>query len=456
MSVLEKILAHKRVELAERSGRVPLKLLRRRALAAPPTRGFARALAGPGLAVIAEIKRASPSAGRIAELDPAEAAAGYQAAGAAALSVLTDERFFAGCDQDLVRARAASRLPVLRKDFVIDPWQIHEARALGADAVLVIMAAVADPAPLLQAAGELGMDALVEVHDRAELDRALAAGASLIGVNNRDLKTFHTDLAVTERLAPQIAGRAVLVSESGVKDGFDLARLAAAGADAVLVGETLARCSGDVGRMRDLIRTPSPRVKICGISRPADAAAADRAGAEFVGAILARSRRQVSPERARAVFAAAPNAKSVAVMVSADGRAMAEALQQTGADYVQVHALEQAPPAALARRVIPSFRIGPQGLDPELGPIDPELVHLDSPAGGGSGQAWDWAQAPRILGRRRYLLAGGLDPDNVAGAVLRLRPWGVDVSSGVETGGVKDPDKIAAFIDRAKRAPQLR
>ncbi len=454
MSVLQKILAHKRGELEQRAAKVPLARMRRRALAGPAARGFRRALSGPGLSVIAEIKRASPSAGRIADLDPTESAAGYQSAGAAALSVLTDEKFFAGCDRDLVQARAACNLPVLRKDFVVDPWQVHEARALGADAVLVIMAATNDPTPLLDAAGELGMDALVEVHDEAELERALAAGASLIGVNNRDLKTFHTDLAVTERLAPQIGGRAVLVAESGVKDKFDLARLSAAGADAVLVGETLARHSGDVKRMRALIKAPSPRVKICGVSRPADAAAADEAGADFIGAILARSRRRVSPDRAREIFSAAPNAKSVAVMVGAGPAEMAGALDATGADYVQVYDLENPPPAELAGRVIPTFKVGPAGLEPDLGPIDAGLVHVDSPGGGGSGQTWDWAKAPRLVGRRNYLLSGGLDPENVAAAVLRLRPWGVDVSSGVETDGQKDRRKISAFIASAKRAGQ--
>lgn len=455
MSVLRKILAHKRAELEQRVAQITPAQMRRRALSAPAPRDFVKALSGSGLSVIAEIKRASPSAGRIANLDPADVAARYQSAGAAALSVLTDEKFFAGHDRDLVRARSACQLPVLRKDFVIDPWQVHEARALGADAVLVIMAATDDPAPLLETAGELDMAALVEVHDQSELDRALAAGAALIGINNRDLQTFRTDLAVTERLAPQVGGRAVVVAESGVKDEYDLARLAAAGADAVLVGETLARHSANVDRMRALIQPPSPRVKICGISDPADAATAASAGADFIGAILARSRRQVSPQRAREIFKAAPNAKSVAVMVAAGPAEMAGALEQTGADYVQVHDLQQPPPARLAGRVIPTFRVGPGGLEPNLGPIDADLVHIDSPAGGGSGKAWDWTLAPRLVGRRDYLLSGGLDPDNVACTVLRLRPWGVDVSSGVETGGRKDHRKIAAFIDRAKRAEKL-
>ena len=451
MSILEKILANKRGELAERSASEPLAQVRRRALAASAPRGFARALSGPGLAVIAEIKRASPSAGRIAELDPGMVAERYEAAGAAALSVLTDRRFFAGSDRDLVNARAACRLPVLRKDFVIDPWQVYEARALGADAVLVIMAALDDPSPLLEACSELGMDALVEVHEQSELDRALAAGARMIGVNNRDLATFRTDLAVTEELAPKVGGKALLISESGVKDGFDLARLAAAGADAVLIGETLARHSGDVERMRALIGTPTPRVKICGISDPADAAAASSAGADFVGAILAESRRRVSPGRAREIFAAAPDSKGVAVMVSADAAAMASALEETGADYVQVHDLKERPPAELVDRVIPTFQVRANALHPELDLSGFDLLHVDSPAGGGSGQSWDWSAAARLVGRRNYLVSGGLNPDNVADVVRRQRPWGVDVSSGVETDGSKDAAKISDFIRRAKQ-----
>ena len=454
MSVLSQIIDHKRGELAARSSKVPLPQMRQRALAGPKPRGFARALAGPGLAIIAEIKRASPSAGRIAELDPAAVAERYQAAGAAALSVLTDEHFFAGSDHDLVRARQACQLPILRKDFVIDPWQVYEARALGADAVLIIMAAVGDPAPLLAAAEELGMDALVEVHDGAELDRALAAKAGIIGINNRDLKTFRTDLAVTERLAPRVAGRALLVAESGAKDRSDLARLSAAGADAALVGETLARHSADVARMRALIRAPEPRVKICGISRPADAAVAADAGADFVSAILARSPRQVSPALAREIYAAAPSAESVAVMVSADAGEIAAALENTGADYIQVHGLSRPPPAELAHRVIPSFHVGARGLEPDLEPVGSKLIQVDSPGGGGgTGQTWNYSAVARLVGKRDYLLAGGLDPENVADVVVRLRPWGVDVSSGVETDGTKDPAKIAAFVARAKRAP---
>jgi len=210
----------------------------------PAPRPFAAALAAGGdrLAVIAEVKRRSPSKGDLApDLDPAEVAAAYQAGGAACLSVLTDVEFFGGSPADLAAARDAVDLPVLRKDFTVAPADVADARLMGADAVLLIVAALDDAelAELLRLAGELSLDALVEVHDEAELDRALAAGATLVGVNQRDLVTFAVDTARAERLAGAIPPGLVAVAESGVRDGADAARLAAAGYQAVLVGESL-------------------------------------------------------------------------------------------------------------------------------------------------------------------------------------------------------------------------
>ena len=242
MSVLERILARKRDELA--ALRPQAGTLRARAERAGATRGFARALrVGPAPRVVAEFKRASPSRGEIRPgADPVAIAREYAAAGAAALSVLTDREFFRGTLSDLVSARAACALPVLRKDFVLDPLQLFEARAAGADAVLLIVAALDDGAlrELIICAGELGLDALVEVHDEAELARALAAGGELLGINNRDLRDFKTDLGVTRALLPLAAGRTV-VSESGLDSPEVLRALGAAGASAFLVGEALMR-----------------------------------------------------------------------------------------------------------------------------------------------------------------------------------------------------------------------
>ena len=210
----------------------------------PPTRGFAARLVADGAApaVIAEIKRRSPSKGDLApDLDPAGLAAAYEAGGAAGLSVLTDEAFFGGSVADLAAARGACGLPVLRKDFTVDERDVADARLMGADAVLLIAAAVDDArlARCVALAGDLGLDALVEIHDEAELGRALAVGARLLGVNCRDLTTFEVDRDLPERLAPAIPGDVVAVAESGIRDEADAARMAAAGYAAVLVGETL-------------------------------------------------------------------------------------------------------------------------------------------------------------------------------------------------------------------------
>jgi indole-3-glycerol phosphate synthase len=246
MNVLERIIAYKREEVAAGKIEKPWRIVEEQALAQPRPRHFCGNLATTGgdPALIAEIKKASPSKGLIrGDFDPAALAQAYAAGGAKCLSVLTDGPSFQGADEHLVIAREACGLPVLRKDFMIDPWQVFESRALGADAILIIMAAVDNKlaAELLAQAKLLGMDALVEVHDEAELDRALALGAKLIGVNNRSLATFETDLGVTERLAPRVPKDVLLVSESGIFTHADIERLQAAGARAFLVGESLMR-----------------------------------------------------------------------------------------------------------------------------------------------------------------------------------------------------------------------
>ncbi|MEM1343158.1 MAG: indole-3-glycerol phosphate synthase TrpC [Pseudomonadota bacterium] len=264
--ILERIKTYKLAEVAERKRTRPLAEVDAAVATAPPVRGFLRALAERERAglygLIAEIKRASPSKGLIrADFDPATLARAYEAGGAACLSVLTDTPSFQGADAYLQEARAATDLPVLRKDFLYDPYQVVESRALGADCVLLILATLDDAQAmeLEEAAIALGMDVLIEVHDRAELDRALRLRSGLIGVNNRDLRSFATDLATTEALAAHIPPDRYLVAESGLFTPADLARLARAGARSFLIGESLMRAEDVTAATRTILADPLPK-----------------------------------------------------------------------------------------------------------------------------------------------------------------------------------------------------
>jgi indole-3-glycerol phosphate synthase len=261
---LSHIAAYKRDEVAARRRARGRDAIERDAAAAPAPRGFRAALTrahAPGrLALIAEIKKASPSRGLIrADFDPQALAQAYARGGATCLSVLTDSPSFLGADADLRAARAVVALPCLRKEFLLDPWQVAESRALGADAILVILALVDDSLAreLIDEARRFGMDALVEAHDEGELSRAAALGADLVGVNNRDLRTFVVDLAVTERLGAHTPENALLVTESGIFTPADAARLEACGAQAMLVGESLMRQANVEAAVRALLGDPA-------------------------------------------------------------------------------------------------------------------------------------------------------------------------------------------------------
>jgi indole-3-glycerol phosphate synthase len=257
--ILKRIVARKAEEVAERKRMRPLTALNDAVAQAGPTRGFAAALAAkidagrPG--VIAEIKRASPSKGLLREdFRPADIAISYERSGAACLSVLTDRDFFQGSDQHLVEARAACALPVIRKDFVIDPYQIHEARAIGADCILLIAACLDDAelAHLTATAHALGLDVLLEVHDAAELERALAVPTRLVGINNRNLRTFEVSLDTTRELLPQVPDDRLLVTESGIHTRDDVALMRANGVHAFLVGESFMRAVDPGAKLAEL------------------------------------------------------------------------------------------------------------------------------------------------------------------------------------------------------------
>ncbi len=253
--ILEEIAAKRRVQLAREKERTPLEEMKRLADAARAPKDFRAALRGNRLAVIAEVKKASPSKGVICpDFHPVEIAKAYEAAGADALSILTEESYFQGSSGYLEEIRRAVSLPILRKDFILDPYQIYEARAVGADAVLLI-AALLDARALREYAGlakSLGLACLMEAHNERELAEVLEAGGTLVGVNNRDLATFRVDLGTTARLAKRVPEGCVLVSESGVSARRDMETLRSAGADAVLIGETLMRSADPAKTLHDL------------------------------------------------------------------------------------------------------------------------------------------------------------------------------------------------------------
>lgn len=448
--VLSAIVARKRADVAARLGGA--------SFAAGPTRRSLRAaLARPGARFIMEVKKASPSAGALAQVDADVQARAY--AGAAdAISVLTDAPFFGGSLDDLRAVRAAYDGPLLAKDFIVDPRQVAEARVAGADAVLAMLSVLDDEAArvVIAAAQALGMDVLVEAHDSAEVKRAVALGAPLIGINNRNLRTLEVDLATTERLAPLVPADRLVVAESGIADRADVARLARF-ADAMLVGSALMRAAAPARAARALA---FGRVKVCGVTQPADAALAARSGARWIGMVMVPGTpRAVTLEQGEAIVAAAAGAKRVGVFRNEKVMAVAGAARALGLDAVQLHGDEDSAYIRAVRGVLPDTveiwaagAVGREVPEPRQGADRTLFDTCIRGRSGGTGIAFDWA---RVRGRRELgsaLLAGGLRPDNAAQAA-RVGAYGLDVGSGVEAvPGRKDPDKLGAFFE-ALRLP---
>ncbi|MDB5671080.1 MAG: trpF [Alphaproteobacteria bacterium] len=448
--VLGEIVARKREDVARRFDGVSIEALR--ASAEPSRRSLRDALALPGARFVMEVKRASPSEGSIrAEADPAATARAYTGA-ADAISVLTDTPYFGGSLADLEAVRSAFDGPILAKDFVIDPRQVVEARIHGADAILVMLSVLddSDAATMIAEAARLGMDALVETHDEAELERALALGASIIGINNRDLKSLKVDLAVTERLAPLVPEGPVLIAESGIANRFDVERLAPL-VDAFLVGSSLMRAPDPGLAARALVYG---RVKVCGLTDPADAAMAQARGAAYAGVIMVpNTPRARTCEQARSI-AQAVTIPLVGVFRNEKPMQVAHAARTLGLAAVQLHGEEDALYIRGLRQLLPEgteiWAADPVGAavpEPRLGA---DRMLYDSQAGGrsgGTGIVFDWSRIAGGDALSSGLLAGGLDPDNAALA-SRVGAFALDVCSGVEAApGRKDPARLAAFFD---------
>jgi len=493
---LERIVAATHDELAARMAQTPLAELQAQIGDLPAPRDLAAALrpaVGGSARLIAEIKRASPSKGLLAEtFDPVAQARAYAVGGAAAISVLTEPRFFLGSLDHLRAVRAAVNIPVLRKDFVLDPYQVYETRVAGADAVLLICALLDDAmlANLLALTRTLGMEALVEAHDANEARRAVAAGASVIGVNSRNLRTFVVDTSRAHRLRPLVPVDRVFVAESGVASVADAARARAWGADAVLVGEALMRAADPGaftyalanapggGSARAFAGASQPFVKICGLATPEQAQTVAQAGGDAIGLNFwpqAPTHRRVSARQACEIVAALHDTPAgqrrplvVGLFVNEVIDRLAQIAADVGLDVIQLSG-DEAPDecerveALTGLPVVKTIRLRSAtdiALLDAYALADATLL-VDAPMAmggyGGGGQTGDWALARQAVERTGWpiILAGGLTPNNVAAALASVNPRGVDVSSGVESRGeaglAKDDARIRRFIRVAKR-----
>lgn len=451
-NVLAEIVANKRLELAQ-AKQVRPQLQRPTEFG--PVRDFAAALRAPGKRFIMECKRASPSQGVIRrQFTLAEIASAYNGI-ADVVSVLTDETYFGGHLDHIAEVRAITRAPILRKDFTLEPYQVREAWAFGADAVL-LMLSVLDDAGYRACAAEarsLGLGVLTEVHDAAELKRALALGAEIIGINNRDLRTLKIDLAVTEQLAPQVPADRIVVSESGIGSHADVTRLAAH-AKAFLVGSSLMKSERVDLAARELV---FGAVKICGLTRTEDARAAYGLGAGFGGLIFApESPRRITLPQAKAIQQAAP-LRYVGVFTSNDIDEIVATARELQLFAVQLHGEHSETDIVTVKALLPGVEVwkvervsqAAEVNTPDSSATAADRILFDSGHGqarGGNGTVFDWQALPPTLARARIVLAGGLAPDNIRAA--RATGVGVlDVNSGVESApGIKDAQKLTALF----------
>jgi indole-3-glycerol phosphate synthase / phosphoribosylanthranilate isomerase len=380
---------------------------------------FGDALAGPGLRGIAEVKRRSPSAGELRpDADAGALARDFGEKGAAAVSILVDERF-GGSYDDLRAARAATRAPLLAKGFFCDEDDLLRCRSAGADAALLIVRDLEDARArlLLETGRALGLDLLVEAHDAEELDRAVVLGAEVIGVNARDLGTFAIDRQAQLELVARAPRDRIIVAESAVANRAQAAEAELAGADAILVGSALMRAYDPAAKLAELLARPL--VKVCGLTRAEDVAAAAEAGADLAGFVLAES-----PRRAEAPLPVPETMLSVAVLVGEQ--------EEVNTDLVQLYPDENG-------------HRGRNGVLLRAG--EPVATVLDLPWLGEDER--HWARAAQVDGR--VLLAGGLSPENVRAAAEAVQPWGVDASRSLETSpGVKDHPRIRAFVEAVR------
>jgi indole-3-glycerol phosphate synthase/phosphoribosylanthranilate isomerase len=440
--VLSAIVERKRREVADRLRAWPVP-------ATPTRRSLRAALSRPGARFIMEVKRKSPS-GHQSRISVAEAVAAY-APVADAISVLTDGPGFGGSLDDLRSVRQLFDGPILAKDFIVDPAQVSEARAAGADAVLAMMSVLDDmtAAAVIAEARRYNMDVIVEAHDEDELARAIGVGASIIGINNRNLRTLTTDLSVTERLAPLAPRGIILIAESGISSRADVERLAPR-VDAFLVGSSLMASSDIIGAARSLVHGS---VKLCGLTRAEDVEISAQAGATHAGFIFVPDTpRAIDLTRSRelAEIARESGLKIVGVFRDAETGELVRAADELQLDAVQLHGNED---AAAIRRALPETAeiwalcgVGNSAASARAGADRSLFDTISYGSSGGTGRAFDWSKLDGRDDLPSAFLGGGIGPQN-AKAASKVGAYGLDVGSSVEAApGIKDAAKIEALF----------
>lgn len=411
-------------------------------------------------AIIAEIKLESPSSGKLYNGDPLSLAREYIRAGVAAISVVTEPFFFGGDIRLLTEISAISPVPVLRKDFILDPVELEETKASGADAVLLIASIHSRQRlrELISRCSELGLEPLVEVHSLEELHKAITAGAKMIGINNRDLETLEIDLSISERLAPYVPEDVVLISESGIADISHIRRLNRSGIYSFLVGTSIITSSSPAKKISELLsplkklmNREGPLIKFCGLTNREDSLRAVETGCDMLGFVFCESKRRID-DISFLLKELPEEIPKIGIVTEYELLDWQKYVEQ-GIDCFQVHRVNRAKDLAEKKRVftIPSFnshKVDPEGLSSYIQNFP--ILHVDSSDAGGSGKCSSWGISRKIrerFWRSRLILAGGLNPQNVREAIQRVGPWAVDVSSGIESEtGKKDLSRMRAFV----------
>ena len=468
--ILDKIVEATKVRVAKEKEVETPEAVKAAALALPSDTGFPfeAALRQQDFNFICEVKKASPSKGIIAEHFPyLDIAKEYEVAGAAAISVLTEPDFFKGDKKYLQEIASTVKIPVLRKDFIIDEYQIYQAKVWGASAILLICACLDVPTltKFRELADSLGLSSLVEAHDEQEVQMAIDCGARIIGVNNRNLKDFTVDVQNSVRLRNLVQDDVIFVSESGLETPEDIQVLRDNNIGVALMGETFMRSSNKIEKLAYLYGPTyyTPKVKMCGISKVETIPAVVEAKPDYMGLVFASSKRQVTVEQAKTLVEAlhkqckaqndTVSIKTVGVFVNETLDNLVTIANEANLDAVQLHGDEdEAFIQSLKERTnvevwkavqIRSAVDAETWIDSSADMLLFDAYHKDER--GGTGEVFDWSCLDEF--ERPFMLAGGIDCTNVARAIRTVRPYGIDISSGIETAGVKDDEKIKAFTN---------